>query len=724
MNNGEYWQKRFELLEQAAHQQGVQCYADIEKQYRQAQKQLEGQIAAWYQRFASNNGVTLAEAKRMLNAKELAELKWDVNQYIQYGQENAINGTWVKQLENASARFHISRLEALKLQTQQSIEVMFGNQLDSIDSTMRNVYKSGYYHTAYEIQKGVGIGWDFSALDDKQISKVINKPWAVDGKNFSERIWGNRQKLVNELNNTLTQNIILGKDPQKAIDEIARKMNTSKTNAGRLVMTEEAFFSSAAQKDCFTELDVEQFEIVATLDSHTSDICRGMDGKHFKMSEWKVGETAPPFHVHCRSTTVPYFDDEFDAVGERAARNEETGKTYFVPADMTYEQWSKKFVKSAPLEDIRTPVDVEFDMNVSGYKGVQGGCTVKSGGEKYGQEVKIVTLNKRNTTEWDELPAEMKAQLQYTSMGNKPFSLAKGDYEVQRYVEGSAENADRDEIAKALGGDYLGFSFQRKNNQPLYIDFYQKGDDVFYSVGKAQVDKTVKDSSLKLIDEVATEREKLIIENIGDGMTKELSVRSGDEWVSAMKEFHRSIQADGLPTILSDADYNTVQSPVLYRGIAPQSKLRSDITTTSTTKEMADEFFKGDSPFPSRGVYGDGVAYASPAYSQIAVNYATNGGKQMHGGVIIEFKLKADAKVITYEDALEIFRKMTQRGGSKLLFNPKQQKAVNKEVGKAMNALGYDAIIKHNGDNTGQDFYVILNRASLVAKNKYITKTL
>lgn len=363
MNNGEYWQKRFELLEQAAHQQGVQCYADIEKQYRQAQKQLEGQIAAWYQRFASNNGATLAEAKRMLNAKELAELKWDVNQYIQYGQENTINGTWVKQLENASARFHISRLEALKLQTQQSIEVMFGNQLDSIDSTMRNVYKSGYYHTAYEIQKGVGVGWDFSALDDKQISKVINKPWAVDGKNFSERIWGNRQKLVNELNNTLTQNIILGKDPQKAIDEIARKMNTSKTNAGRLVMTEEAFFSSAAQKDCFDELDVEQFEIVATLDSHTSDICRGMDGKHFPMSEWKVGVTAPPFHVHCRSTTVPYFDDEFDAVGERAARDEETGKTYFVPGNMTYKEWEKSFVNGGDKSGLKE-AKVEKEMTV------------------------------------------------------------------------------------------------------------------------------------------------------------------------------------------------------------------------------------------------------------------------------------------------------------------------------------------------------------------------
>ena len=343
MSSSAYWKKRFELLEQSQNQLGVQCYADIERQYRQTQKQIEGQLSAWYQRFAKNNGVTIQEARKMLTSKELEEFKWDVNQYIQYGQENAINGMWVKQLENASARYHISRLEALKIHTQQSLEVMFGNQLDSIDSAMREIYTSGYYHTAFEIQKGVGVGWDFSTLDDKTISKVINKPWAADGKNFSERIWGNRQKLVNELNTELTRNIILGQDPQKAIDAIARKMNTSKSNAGRLVMTEEAFFSSAAQRDCFTELDVEQFEVVATLDSHTSDICQDMDGKHFPMSQWEVGTTAPPFHVRCRSTTIPYFDDDFDAVGERVARGTD-GKTYYIPANMKYKDWEKAFV--------------------------------------------------------------------------------------------------------------------------------------------------------------------------------------------------------------------------------------------------------------------------------------------------------------------------------------------------------------------------------------------
>lgn len=344
MPNAKYWKERFDLLEQSQNRQGQQCYADIEKQYRLAQKQIEGQLAAWYQRFASNNGITIQEARKMLTSKELEEFKWDVNQYIRYGEENAINEAWMKQLENASARYHISRLEALKLQTQQNLEVMFGNQIDSIDTAMRNIYIDGYYRTAYEIQKGFGVGWNFATLDDARIGKVINNPWAADGKNFSQRVWLNRQKLVNELNTELTRNIILGQDPQKAIDAIAKKMNTSKNVAGRLVMTEEAFFSSAAQKDCFNELDVEEFEIVATLDSHTSEICQGMDGKHFPMSQWEVGITAPPFHVWCRSTTVPYFEDDFGVIGERAARGAD-GKTYYVPADMTYKEWQKSFVE-------------------------------------------------------------------------------------------------------------------------------------------------------------------------------------------------------------------------------------------------------------------------------------------------------------------------------------------------------------------------------------------
>ena len=342
MTNAEYWKQRFTQLEAAQNRKGATAYLEIEKQYKAAQNELEAQIARWYQRFADSNGISLAQAKQWLKGQDLAEFKWDVKEYIKYGKENAINGAWMQELENASSKFHISRLEALQIQTQNSLETMFTQQMGTMKKALSDVYASGYYHTAYTVQQGFGLGWDIAGLDQAQIEKVLSKPWAVDGYNFSTRIWNSKTKLIGEVHNELSKNLLTGADPQKAIDSLAKKMGTSKSNAGRLVMTEQAYFSSAAQKDCFNDLDVEEYEIVATLDSHTSDICRSLDGRVFKMSDYKPGVTAPPFHVYCRSTTAPHFKENFDA-GERAARGAD-GKTYYVPDDVTYSEWKKAFV--------------------------------------------------------------------------------------------------------------------------------------------------------------------------------------------------------------------------------------------------------------------------------------------------------------------------------------------------------------------------------------------
>ena len=342
MTNAEYWKQRFTQLEAAQNRKGATAYLEMEKQYKAAQNELEAQIARWYQRFADSNGISLAQAKQWLKGQDLAEFKWDVKEYIKYGKENAINGAWMQELENASSKFHISRLEALQIQTQNSLETMFAQQMGTMKKALSDVYASGYYHTAYAVQQGFGLGWDIAGLDQAQIEKVLYKPWAVDGYNFSTRIWNSKTKLIGEVHNELSKNLLTGADPHKAIDSLAKKMGTSKSNAGRLVMTEQAYFSSAAQKDCFNDLDVEEYEIVATLDSHTSDICRSLDGKVFKMSDYKPGVTAPPFHVYCRSTTAPHFKDNFDA-GERAARGAD-GKTYYVPDDVTYSEWKRAFV--------------------------------------------------------------------------------------------------------------------------------------------------------------------------------------------------------------------------------------------------------------------------------------------------------------------------------------------------------------------------------------------
>ena len=340
MKHKDYWRRRFEQLEDAQLHKGLAYYADLEREYIKAVTAIEQQISAWYRRFAQNNQVSYADAKRLLNSNELAELRWSVNEYIKYGKENAVNGQWIKQLENASARVHISRLEALQLQLQQQVEVLCSNQLSGMDKTMRGIYTDGYYHSAYEIQRGFNVGWDLQRMSDRQLSAVLAKPWAADGKNFSARIWGNKDQLINTLHTELSQALIRGDPPDKMIKAMAGKMNTSKNNAGRLVMTESAFFASAAQRDCFNDLDVEQYEIVATLDGKTSEICQSLDGKVFPMSDYKVGVTAPPFHCYCRTVTVPYFDDN---TGERVARDSD-GKTYYVPDNMKYPEWHDRYV--------------------------------------------------------------------------------------------------------------------------------------------------------------------------------------------------------------------------------------------------------------------------------------------------------------------------------------------------------------------------------------------
>lgn len=343
--NSEYWQQRFGQLENASHQEAMTVYSRIEESFYQAQREIENKINSWYVRFANNNEITINEAKKLLNSNELKEFKWDVQEYIKYGHENELNELWMKELENASTKYHISRLEALKIQTQQTMEKLFGNELDEVDNLTKNSYINNYFHTMFEYQKGFNVGFNVTNIDQNKLSKIVNKPWAVDEKNFSERIWGNKTKLINELHNELTKMCLTGKSPDESIKYLSKKFNTSKAQAGNLIMTENAYFSQLAQKDCFNALDVEKYEIVATLDSHTSEICKEQDGKVYDMKDYQPGITAPPFHNYCRSTTVPHFDDDFDDEGERAAKGED-GKTYYVSDKMKYDDWYKKYVQN------------------------------------------------------------------------------------------------------------------------------------------------------------------------------------------------------------------------------------------------------------------------------------------------------------------------------------------------------------------------------------------
>ena len=341
MSSKDYWARRYKAMEEAILDKAYADAENLEKQFNTAIHDIDVQMRVWYQRFAKNNDISIADARRMLTTGELDEFKWTVEEYIKKGRENNLSGEWLKELENASARVHISRLDSLKMQLRQKAEELAAVKLKATEDAASLAYTESYYHTAFEFQKKLGYGWTMQALDENALKKVLSKPWTADGKTFKARCWEDKAKLVETVNRELTRMIATGAAPDKAIERIAKIFNTSKTNAGKLVMTESAFFASTAQKDSFTELGVEQYKIVGTLDGYTCDVCGDMDSKVFDMKDFAPGSTAPPFHPWCRCATCPYFAD-MEGLGERFARDVETGERYKVPGDMTYKQWKAK----------------------------------------------------------------------------------------------------------------------------------------------------------------------------------------------------------------------------------------------------------------------------------------------------------------------------------------------------------------------------------------------
>ena len=341
-----YWTKRFEEEEKQRNISNKAYAKEIEKQYKIAENKIKSDIEKWYIRIADNNQISLADAKKLLTKDELKEFKWTLAEYTQ----KAKSGAWKKELENASARVHIKRLEALQLQVQNSIETLRNKENEMLEDYLIKNYEDTYYHSLYEISKGLNLKTSFATLDRNKINQVIGKPWLKDGKTFSDRIWQDKEQLINTLRTKITQSFITGSTLDEAVEDISKfvsdKIKNKEYVARRLLETESAAYASKAQIEAFKSIDVEKYEIVATLDLHTSEICQEMDGKVFNISDQEIGVTVPPFHSHCRTVIAPYFDDE----PTRASRDE--NGEYKEVKHMNYKEWKEQYIKKEVIERV------------------------------------------------------------------------------------------------------------------------------------------------------------------------------------------------------------------------------------------------------------------------------------------------------------------------------------------------------------------------------------
>lgn len=339
-----YWERRKLQYEKASFLKDKGLVEFINSEYDRALDSIHTDIFKYLTKIAEDNEMSITEAKKLLNDNELKDFKMDLKRFTELSQGN-ISGATEKMLNNASHRFRISKLQAMETIIQANIDRLLNVEQKAVFDHLGKAYKDRFYHMTYDLQKIKGYK-HIEGINTRKLDAILNKPWAPDEKNFSQRIWGRNDKIVNELHKELTQNIIRGRSPDDAIKSIAKKFETSKSNAARLVYTESSAINAMADHDSYVDTGVEKYQTFATLDLRTSEICRTMDRKIFEMKDYKVGITAPPFHVYCRTVTIPYFDD-FLEDETRAMRNPITGKTEIIKA-MNYDDWYKKYVESNP----------------------------------------------------------------------------------------------------------------------------------------------------------------------------------------------------------------------------------------------------------------------------------------------------------------------------------------------------------------------------------------
>jgi len=209
---------------------------------------------------------------------------------------------------------------------------------------LKEVYKDSYYRTWFNIDQYHGFHQEFAQINPRTIDELIRYPF--NGADFSTRIWKQKDHMLQVLTEYITTMLIQGRNPQTLARDFAKRFNTKEYEAYRLLHTESSFIIEQATLAAYKEDGVEKYQILATLDHRTSEICREQDGKMYDIDKVTVGVNYPPFHPFCRTTTVPYYEDDEDST--RVARDPITGKTYEVPADMTYEEWYDKYIKNNP----------------------------------------------------------------------------------------------------------------------------------------------------------------------------------------------------------------------------------------------------------------------------------------------------------------------------------------------------------------------------------------
>jgi SPP1 gp7 family putative phage head morphogenesis protein len=338
LDNKSYWEKR-QLKNYLTGEKTINdYYTGLKKSFEQSKREIEKVINDFVMRYGvANQSPSYVTALRRLNKTELGELQDFIDKV------NEHMGEYNLEVENLSIKARITRYQALQKQIDALLQELYAVEYEYKGTEkQKEIYSESYYRTWFNIDQYKGFHAEFAQINIKAIEELIKYPF--DGADFSTRLWKQKDYMLQQLSENITTMLIQGRNPNTLSKDFAKKFETREFEAYRLLQTESSYIIEQASQAAYKEDDVEKYQWLATLDLRTCELCAPLDNKIFKVGEGIVGKTLTPRHALCRCTTVPYYDDTELEEETRIARNKKTNKNYTVPANVSYEEWKKKYI--------------------------------------------------------------------------------------------------------------------------------------------------------------------------------------------------------------------------------------------------------------------------------------------------------------------------------------------------------------------------------------------
>ena len=303
------------------------------KAYYATARYLQGEANDVFNAFTDKFELSIAEAETMLkNApnKSMFEQKKTALATCTDEQRKQELETL---LSSPAYAHRIGRLNDLDSKISDMCSRLANAEIGVDTAHLGDIIQRAYMQTVFDVTKGADYRAAFDLIPESRVKAILSTNWS--GQMFSQRVWDNTNALADGLKHDMLVGIMAGKSEQHMADDIMNRCGVGAFEARRLVRTETTCVANMAELYGYKELDIDEYEFSACLDSRTSDLCRELDGKVFKRNSAQAGVNLPPMHPFCRSTTLPVLPSEEDLDKELAELGDEIG------ADVDFDEWER-----------------------------------------------------------------------------------------------------------------------------------------------------------------------------------------------------------------------------------------------------------------------------------------------------------------------------------------------------------------------------------------------